>query len=425
VIGATALLLLLAVAPAADGRLPFGTKSEAAAAAAREALQILVRSGGQGPNSRTIGDVAQRAVDADPDFALAHYLLGYGFRADWPDASEVQFERARALAPQAPEGERRFIEAALLWRAQGRDEARDAFEALARDYPNEPIVHLNLGLLYGSRDEAAARKAFEAAARLDPAAAFAHWQAGNLYAQKHEAAVAREQYEAAWEQRQGLSQAPDLLISIALTYLEEGRRPEALARVDEHLRLRSASTMTVSAWNFIGHLRLEAGDAAGGLAAYEKGHEWLKTSGWSPDEQQVWIGRYHHGRSRCLARLGRHEEAWAEAEVVRRMIEAGGEAGKQYLPAYHFLAGYVKLEAGDAKAAVEHLEQAGAQHDPHRTLLLSRAYEKLGEREKAREGYRTVLERRGGGLESSISYPEARARLAVLDAPASPAEAKR
>ena len=54
--------------------------------------------------------------------------------------------------------------------------------------------------------------------------------------------------------------------------------------------------------------------------------------------------------------MGKREEAWAEAEKVKKMIDDGGEAGKQYLPAYHNLAGYLKLEAGDAKAAVQELQ---------------------------------------------------------------------
>ncbi len=51
------------------------------------------------------------------------------------------------------------------------------------------------------------------------------------------------------------------------------------------------------------------------------------------------------------------QEAWTEAEKVRKMIEEGGEAGEQYLPAYHYLAGYLKLESGEIDAAIEHLEK--------------------------------------------------------------------
>jgi hypothetical protein len=82
--------------------------------------------------------------------------------------------------------------------------------------------------------------------------------------------------------------------------------------------------------------------------------------------------------------MGRHEEAWKEAEVLKKMIEEGGEEGKQYVPAYHYMAGYLKLEAGDVPAALEHLKQADPENDPFRKLLLARAYERSVEKENAR-----------------------------------------
>jgi tetratricopeptide (TPR) repeat protein len=136
----------------------------------------------------------------------------------------------------------------------------------------------------------------------------------------------------------------------------------------------------------------------------------------------VWIGRAHHGRGRCLSRLGRREEAWAEVETVRKMIDAGGEEGKQYLPAWHFLAGYVKLEADEAEAALEHLGQAGPQHDPHRTFLMARAEERLGRKDEARKHYQEVVDSRRMGPDAAAAYDEARKRLEALSAPA---EAKR
>ena len=69
------------------------------------------------------------------------------------------------------------------------------------------------------------------------------------------------------------------------------------------------------------------------------------------------------------------------------MIDDGGEPAKQYLPAWHYLAGYLKLEAGDYKAAVDELKQANPE-DPFHNLLLARAYEKAGDKEEARKTYR-------------------------------------
>jgi tetratricopeptide (TPR) repeat protein len=95
------------------------------------------------------------------------------------------------------------------------------------------------------------------------------------------------------------------------------------------------------------------------------------------------------------------------------MIEEGGEAGKQYWPAYHYLAGYAKLEAGDASAAAEHLKQAEADN-PFHVLLLARAYEKLGQKDEARKTYQKIVESEWPGLERPLAFPEAKRRLQAL-----------
>jgi Flp pilus assembly protein TadD len=111
--------------------------------------------------------------------------------------------------------------------------------------------------------------------------------------------------------------------------------------------------------------------------------------------------------------MGRHEEAWTEAEKVRKMIEDGGEAGKQYLLAYHYLAGYLKLESGQIDEAVEHLEKANPD-DPFHRLLLARAYERKGEKATARVNYEKVVASTANGIERALAYPEAKRKLATL-----------
>jgi predicted Zn-dependent protease len=95
------------------------------------------------------------------------------------------------------------------------------------------------------------------------------------------------------------------------------------------------------------------------------------------------------------------------------MIDEGGEDGKEFVPAWHYLAGYMRLEAGDAKAAVEHLKQAD-QDDPFIQLLLARAYEKAGDTLSARKSYQAVVESTQFGLDRALSYNEARKKLSSL-----------
>ena len=129
------------------------------------------------------------------------------------------------------------------------------------------------------------------------------------------------------------------------------------------------------------------------------------------DQKQVWLGRLHHGRCRTLARMGKHEEAWAEAQKIKKMIDDGGEPAKQYIPAWHYLAGYLKLETGDYRTAVDELKQADPQN-PFHNLLLARAYEKVDDKENARKAYQAVVDSQQNGLERALAYPEAKRKLA-------------
>jgi tetratricopeptide (TPR) repeat protein len=124
----------------------------------------------------------------------------------------------------------------------------------------------------------------------------------------------------------------------------------------------------------------------------------------------VWQGRLHHGRGRALAKLGKHEEAWKEAELIKKMIDENPERGKQFMPSFHYIAGYLKLEGGDHAKAIEHLKQAD-QTDPFHKLLLARAYDRSGDAANAQKIYREIVESRQNNLERALAVPEAKKKL--------------
>jgi len=435
-LGGTALALLLAAAPArpaGDGRLVFGTKSQEAAAAAREAMQVFVRTG----DLAAVEALAQKAVDADRTFAFARCLLALGFSASSREASDVQWAQARELAQSAPEGERQWVAAFLLrdnrQDAGVRNEAIAAWKKIAGDYPQEPLAFSMLAGAYSHRwlmdsrngaDDDAWHEAAETVLSLDDKSATAHRGLAEYSMRRNDFSHARDHL--AWA-REALGPDAPLDCGVAgmmevRAHLFDGAPAEAqvLARRCRE-RFMTADGVPAATWNFIGRVLLETGDAEGGLAAYEKGRAWILRLEWSEDEQalrQVWIGRYHHGRGRCLAKLGKHAEAWAEVETVKKMLDGGGDAAKRYLPAYHYLAGYVKLEAGDTRAALDHLEQAAAAGDGFRTLLLARAHDKLGQTDEARPRYREIVESKDLDVERALAYAEAKTRLAALDAAA-------
>ena len=149
------------------------------------------------------------------------------------------------------------------------------------------------------------------------------------------------------------------------------------------------------------------------LAAYKKGYESVPGSSLSEDDKKTWLGRLHHGTARTHAKMGRHKEAMEGVEQVRQMILTGGETGRQYWPAYHYLAGYVKLEMGDGPAALEHLLQA-SNTDPFHLLLLGRAYEKAGRKAEAKAAYERVVASQLQGIERALAFPEAKKKALSL-----------
>jgi len=202
---------------------------------------------------------------------------------------------------------------------------------------------------------------------------------------------------------------------LAFSYLYEGQPDPAIQALETYLAEYKDSGSAqgfpeVFIWNSIARINLENGRLEQAMKAYEKGYESVPGSSLPDDQKQVWHGRLMHGRCRTLAKMGRHQEAWAEAQKIKKMIDDGGEPAKQYVPAWHYLAGYLKLEAGEYKAAVSELEQANAD-DPFQQLLLARAYEKTGAREQAKKTYRKVVDSPQNGLERALAFPEAKRKL--------------
>jgi tetratricopeptide (TPR) repeat protein len=395
-------------AKASPKRIEWATASAPARTAVTEALQLW--------NALAAGTEyrvpAQKAVDADPNFAFARLLVGMSYSGD---EAKVHIDKATELAAKAPEGERRLIEATLLQRARKTDDAVAAYEKLAADYPGEPLVHTVLGQMHldAGRLESA-RKELEATVTLEPTSARALSALGNTLLLSGEYASARSRFEAAAAKLAGTASTGGIRNGIARSYVYEGRYAEAIPvyqlAIEEYRRVPS-SFPEVGLWNAMARVQLESGHPEASIDTYAKGFESVKTSGLPEDQKQIWQGRLHHGRARSLARMGKKEEAWGEAEIVRKMIAEGGEEGKQFVPSYHYLAGYLKLEAGETEAALEHLKQSLPEHDDFRTLLLARTYEKLGDKVNARKAYQEIVESKQNTLERALAYPEAKKKL--------------
>src|SRR5215510_9158879 len=120
----------------------------------------------------------ERAIQLDPNFALAHDGLGaahvnrvfkgFGGAEDY-ERAEQAFTKALAIDPNIFEA-RMLMVFVYLWRGQ-KQKARDEVERTRREAPNEPVVHFVKGLLHRLDGEyGRALRSYDRLVRLDPAA---------------------------------------------------------------------------------------------------------------------------------------------------------------------------------------------------------------------------------------------------------------
>ena len=291
-------------------------------------------------------------------------------------------------------------------------------EALAQDYPGERLIYLILGQLQngdGHGDKAVLAfqkaKAIATSPRIE-----AFLAADDLL--KGQYAKARASYESVEKSLPKGAVPFPVRFGITFSHIYEGNPDAAIKSLETYLTEYKAGGLDqqfpeVFIWNAIARINLENGRTDAALAAYKKGYESVPGSSLPEDQKRTWLGRLHHGSSRVLARMGKPEEAWAEAEIVHKMILQGGEDGRQYWPAYHYVAGYAKLEAGDYTAALEHLLQSNPK-DPFHTLLLARAYEKVGRTAEAKKAYQSIVDSQWAGIERPLAFTEAKKKASTL-----------
>lgn len=163
--------------------------------------------------------------------------------------------------------------------------------------------------------------------------------------------------------------------------------------------------------NELGRLHLELGDLAGAEAWYGRGHE---VAGRAADRPQWQIDladmRLAHAQARIAARRGLAQEARREVAIVHDLLAKGGNDDQKV--EYAYLLGYVNFYLGEYHKAVEALAQAD-QQDPAVLLLLAQATEKLGQADRARDGYRRVGQSSAHSISSALARPIARQSLAA------------
>jgi len=358
--------------------------------------------------------IAKKSVEADPNFAFGYYLLATS--SPTPEDVKKYTDKAVELAKNASDGERRYIEAVLLTRAQKPNEALPIFLDLAKAYPSDRMVRMLLGQVYTNLNKLdEARAAFAEAVKLDGSTPRVYTFLGNVELLKgnYEKAVELFNTSLAKQVKGTAPFGPNYGLAFAFVY--KGDIPKAVKTLEGYAADYQTSTQqqnfpAVFIWNSIARLHLEYGKGEDALKAYEKGYDTIPGSNLDEMQKKIWLGRLHHGKARTLAKMGKRDEAWKEAELIKKMIDEGGKDGEPFVPSYHYLAGYIKLEAGEYAPAIEHLKQCDLT-DPFHKLLLARAYEKSGDAANAQKLYKEITEFNQLTFERALSYQEARKKL--------------
>jgi tetratricopeptide (TPR) repeat protein len=161
--------------------------------------------------------------------------------------------------------------------------------------------------------------------------------------------------------------------------------------------------------NALGRIYLESGNLDKAEQWYRTGYETAKQIPEVPANQMaLWEMRWHNAQARIAAR--RKNAAAAEkhvAEAAAWLDKSGNENQRVFQP---YLTGYVAFYGGKYQQAIDDLLK-GDQRDPFVLGLIAQAYQRLGDKTRAREYYRKVVELPSHTINGAFALPRARAFL--------------
>jgi len=200
--------------------------------------------------------------------------------------------------------------------------------------------------------------------------------------------------------------------ALAVSYAFEGKPQEAAPyykqQFDEQSAMGQVTTAAATA-NALARVYLEAGSVGEAETWYRMGYEaGLKTPDLTPAQTDLWEFRWHNAAGRIAARRGQLDAAREAAARAKAVLDRGTNPDQaQYLP---YLTGYIEFFAGNYRQAIDELSK-GNLDDPFVAGLIAQAYEKLGDRARAREHYEMVMRAGGHSINAAFSRPLARAFL--------------
>jgi tetratricopeptide (TPR) repeat protein len=258
-------------------------------------------------------------------------------------------------------------------------------------------------------DVAAAVQRFQAAAETNSQLYIAQYELGRALDLQGQYTTARQALQRAIELAPERSKN-EALTAMAISFAFESKADDAARfyqRVyDAEMQANDAASAAATA-NALGRTYLESGKVDKAQQWYRTGYETSKRLSQRPIEAQtLWDLRWEHALGRIAARRHRRAEALQHAAAVRRLLGRG--LNNDQRPAYPYLLGYMDFYTRRYREAIAHLAE-GDQSDVFVLGLTAQAYEKIGNRARAREYHARVLAATGHTLTMAFSRPKARA----------------
>jgi tetratricopeptide (TPR) repeat protein len=207
--------------------------------------------------------------------------------------------------------------------------------------------------------------------------------------------------------------ARDMVLSaLAVSHAFEGNARDAATYYTRQFDTQTAAGQPATAAataNALARVYLETGQVDEAEKWYRTGFETgLMAVGLTPAQRDLWEFRWQSAAGRIAARRGRVAEARAAAAEAKAVVDRGTNPDQvPYLP---YLTGYIEFFAGNYRKAIDALS-TGNLDDPFVAGLVARAYEKLGDRARAREYYERVMASNAHSINAAFSRPLARAFL--------------
>jgi tetratricopeptide (TPR) repeat protein len=262
----------------------------------------------------------------------------------------------------------------------------------------------------GKHDEALAL--YQKALREAPELYEAHLDAGITLDLKGDYGAARQHFNKAIEVAPPESKQQSMR-ALAMSYAFEGHAAEA-AKLEKQVYDARVAKPDLSAAagtaNELARIYLESGYLKDADHWYKLGYDTaLRGAKLSDADKSLWLFRWENAQARIAARRGKAEEAQQHVAAAKAALDKANNPEQALF--YPYLTGYVAFYTGNYKTAIDELQKAD-QSDPLILALLGEAYEKSGDKTRAKDYYTKVLASNAHSPTNAFARPLARKKLA-------------